>query len=90
MSGRAPVPHLVRYSRFKAVVTSTSTQYGSFGDGSGGKEDIAGIYVGTASDVTVQGSDGISVTFKAPPAGTVLSISPLKITAGSDLVALYW
>lgn len=90
MSGRAPVPYLTRYSRFKAVSTSSSTQYGSFGDGSGGKEDIAAIYVGTAADVTVTGSDGVSATFKAPPAGTVLHISPLKITAGSDLVALYW
>ncbi len=90
MSGRGPVPYLTRYSRFAAVAVSGVTQYGSFGDGSGGKEDIAGIYVGTAADVTVRGTDGVLVTFKAPPAGTVLHISPLQITAGSDLVALYW
>ena len=90
MSGRGPVPYLTRYSRFKTVVTSATTQYGSFGDGTGGKEDIAAIYVGTSADVTVQGSDAVSVTFKAPPAGALLSISPLKITAGSDLIALYW
>ena len=90
MSGRGPVPYLTRYSRFKTVSTSGTTQYGSFGNGSGGKEDIAAIYVGTAADVTVTGSDGVAVTFKAPPAGTVLHISPVTISAGSDLIALYW
>lgn len=90
MAGRSPVPDLTRYSRFATITPSGATQYGSFGDGSGGREDIAAVYVGTAADVTVQGSDGVAATFKAPPAGTVLHISPLRITAGSDLVALYW
>ena len=90
MSGRDAVPHLIRYSRFLTVTPSATTQYGSFGNGSGGKEDIAAIYVGSSADVTVTGSDGVSVTFKAPPAATVLPISPLTITAGSNLLALYW
>ena len=88
MAGRAPVPGVTRYSRFQTITPSAVTQYGSFA--SPASEDIAAIYVGTAADVTVQGTDGVSATFKAPPAGSVLHISPLKITAGSDLLALYW
>jgi hypothetical protein len=88
MPGYAPTPHLTRYSRFAPVTVSPTTQYGSFG--SPKSEDIAAIYVGTAADVTVTGSDGVSVTFKAPPAGTILPISPLTITAGTLLLALYW
>ena len=88
MAGRTAVPALSRYSRFAAITVSGVTQYGSFA--SPPTEDIAAIYVGTAADVVVQGSDGVSVTFKAPPAGTILPISPLKITAGTTLLALYW
>lgn len=88
MSGRAPVPSLTRYSRFAAITTSPTTQYGSFA--SPPTEDIAAIYVGTSADVVVQGSDGVSVTFKAPPAGAILPISPLRITAGTALLALFW
>jgi hypothetical protein len=88
MSGRTAVPALVRYSRFAAITVSNVTQYGSFANPP--TEDIAAIYVGTNADVVVVGSDGVSVTFKAPPAGTVLPISPLKVTAGTTLLALFW
>lgn len=92
MSGRTAVPALTRYSRFATVITSPTTTYGSFASQFGGinSEDIAAIYVGTSADVTVVGSDGVSVVFKAPPAGTILPISPLKITGGTALLALFW
>jgi hypothetical protein len=88
MSGRTAVPALTRYSRFAPITVSATTQYGSFATPP--TEDIAAIYVGTSADVVVQGSDGVSVTFKAPPAGSILPISPLRITAGTTLLALFW
>lgn len=89
MSGRAPVPPLSRYSRFAAVTVSPTTQYGSFA--SPPNEDIAALYVGTTGTVTVQGSDGVLVSFLNATQGTILPISPLKITAaGAGLLALFW
>lgn len=38
--------------------------------------DLVGLYVGGAGDVAVKGSDGVSATFAAAPAGTIL---PMKI-----------
>jgi hypothetical protein len=89
MSGRTAVPALVRYSRFAPITVSGTTQYGSFA--SPPTEDIAALYVGTSGTVTVQGSDGVSVSFLNAVQGTILPISPLKITAaGAGLLALFW
>lgn len=92
MSGRAPVPYLSRYSRFAPITVSNTTLYGSFASQYGGtnSEDIAAIYVGTTGSVTIVGTDNVSVTLQNCPQGTVLPVSPLKVTAGSNLIALFW
>jgi hypothetical protein len=89
MSGRDPVPRLSRYSRFLTVITSNTTQYGSFANPP--TEDIAGLYVGTTGTVSVVGSDGVAVSFLNATQGTILPISPLKITAAATgLLALFY
>lgn len=43
---------------------------------------VRGIYVGGAGDVNCTFVSGqTAVTFKAPPVGTVLNISPLRVNA---------
>jgi len=46
-----------------------------------------GLYVGTTGDVTVTTKNGTSVTFKNVPAGSILPVRCVKVTAGSDIVA---
>lgn len=48
------------------------------------------VYVGTAGNLTITGRDGVSVTLNAVPAGTMLPIRPVRITAApANTIALY-
>jgi hypothetical protein len=46
------------------------------------------IYVGGAGDVTVVTEAGSTVTFKAPPVGTILPIRTQKVTAATTATLL--
>jgi hypothetical protein len=46
------------------------------------------IYVGGAGDVTVVTEGGSTVTFKAPPVGTILPIRTQKVTAATTATLL--
>ncbi len=46
------------------------------------------IYVGGAGDVTVVTEGGTTVTFKAPPVGTILPIRTQKVTAATTATLL--
>tara|TARA_R110000824_G_scaffold16676_3_gene68833 strand:- start:1865 stop:2128 length:264 start_codon:yes stop_codon:yes gene_type:complete len=53
---------------------------------------IRAVYVGAAGDLVVNGADGVTVTFAAVPAGSVLPIKPTVIlstgTGASSIVGL--
>lgn len=49
------------------------------------------LYVGVGGDVTVEFSDGSTVEFVGVPAGTVLPVAAVEVTAATatDMVALF-
>jgi hypothetical protein len=49
---------------------------------------FSGIYVGGAGNVTVVTEDGTTVTFTAPPVGTILPIRTQKVTAATTATLL--
>lgn len=71
--------------RFAAVTPSDTVNF---------SELPVGIYVGAFGDVVaVTRVDGVAVTFKNVPAGTILPVRPLRInstnTTATNLVALF-
>jgi len=49
---------------------------------------FSGIYVGGAGNVTVVTEEGTTVTFTAPPVGTILPIRTQKVTAATTATLL--
>lgn len=54
--------------------------------------NFVALYVGGAGAVTIEGLDGVAVTFAAVPAGTYLNVAGTRVkstgTAGTSIVAL--
>ncbi len=67
-----------------AIVPSDSTLYSDATNGG----ELQGIYVGAVGDVTVITANGETVTFKAPPIGTILPITVQKVTAATTATLL--
>lgn len=59
----------------------------------GEAKHAAALYIGTAGDLAVTGTDGVTVVFKNVPAGTLLQIHAVTVnstnTTASNIVALF-
>jgi hypothetical protein len=83
------------YTRFATITPSNTTQYGPLAQAAGvaaPTEAIDAIYVVATGQITIAGSDLISVSFGATvPVGTIIPCSPRQVLAATaaTVVALY-
>ena len=50
--------------------------------------DLVGIYVGGAGNVALQGADGVTAVFTAPPVGTRIDMQITRVMATSTTATL--